>query len=131
MQTWRDRHPENVEYQRNYAKAWRARNRTRVKYHRHKGQHDRMALIRQTVAQFKLSKGCALCGYKTNADALQFDHIIPLHKTGGKRYESLVSWATMEKVLTDPNVQVLCANCHSIKTVRERREMQAERKNAL
>ena len=70
--------------------------------------------IREMLNEFKLSKGCADCGYKAHVAALQFDHIIPVKREG--------KWMTPKtkkeaiNLMNDPNIQVLCANCHAIKT---------------
>lgn len=69
---------------------------------------------------------CAKCGYKENLDALEFDHITPVRLPQEDR-PSLVSsifWKTpLEKIPTLlKGCQLLCANCHRIKTRREARE---------
>lgn len=75
---------------------------------------------RQDVKAAKLERGCANCGYRENADALEFDHIIPVRVTRHKPYRWMNSKQELTNALADPNIQVLCANCHAIKSVGER-----------
>lgn len=70
----------------------------------------------QVIAnEYKLSKGCNNCGYKENAFALEFDHIIPRDNTG-KKWTTPKYKKALRELIADPNIQVLCANCHKIKT---------------
>jgi 5-methylcytosine-specific restriction endonuclease McrA len=62
----------------------------------------------------KLERGCAKCGYRENVFALQWDHIIPVQS--GKNWGGPASMAAAKRLVIDPNIQVLCANCHCIKT---------------
>ncbi len=75
----------------------------------------------QAVA--KLNRRCERCGYRDDADALQFDHVVPLHIRTRSRPKTLriESMRSLRLALLDPNIQVLCGNCHNIKSVRERR----------
>lgn len=84
--------------------------------------------IQVLVNDYKMSKGCAQCGYNKHPYALQFDHINqinnreksrPRYGSDGSvlRAESLKS---LDKVKTDTNIQVLCGNCHNIKSNTER-----------
>jgi 5-methylcytosine-specific restriction endonuclease McrA len=64
---------------------------------------------------YKVNTGCVKCGYNEHFAALEFDHIIPV-KLGFKRAGIKKTKASLEKIINDPNVQVLCAICHRIKT---------------
>lgn len=72
------------------------------------------------LCEYKLTQGCAYCGYSENAYALQMDHIIPLRNS--KRH-GISTVAQAQKLIDDSNVQVLCANCHAIKTSEEARNI--------
>ena len=66
------------------------------------------------VDEFKLKKGCACCGYKEHASALDFDHLDPSKKTMSV---SRMIALNFERLKAEINkCQVLCANCHRIKT---------------
>ena len=71
--------------------------------------------IRDFINEFKIDSGCAKCGYNLNHAALQLDHIIP-RKDSKKRWTGPKWWKQAEELISDPNIQVLCANCHAIKT---------------
>lgn len=63
----------------------------------------------------KIEHGCADCGYKDSAYALQFDHIGNDKKSG---VSDLIcrdySWKT---IMTEiKKCEVVCANCHAVRT---------------
>lgn len=79
--------------------------------------------IAAEIAAAKLKRGCARCGYAEHPDALQFDHIEPLRvsaRTRAKQHR-IESRAALYRALADTNIQVLCGNCHNIKSIAERR----------
>ena len=84
------------EYQRDYAKKLRKN-------------------LSEMINEYKLSVGCKHCGYNQHPAALEFDHIIPVKTEKKKRY-GFRNKKEFSNLLQDPNVQVLCSNCHSIKT---------------
>jgi hypothetical protein len=66
------------------------------------------------IQEEKLKRGCACCGYRENAFALDFDHLDPNSKVEGvSRMSSRNIKKIKEEIL---KCQVLCANCHRIKT---------------
>jgi hypothetical protein len=77
---------------------------------------------RKFLWEYKLSKGCAHCGYDELPYVLEFDHIDLSSKDDARRG----SWAidagwSMERIKNEINkCQILCANCHAIKTYKER-----------
>jgi len=81
-----------------------------------RGQHHR-----KLIQRWKGLKGCSSCGYKEHYAALQLDHVDPSTKDPlmkskrGLNYK----WSKdrIKKELS--KCQVLCANCHSIKTFEE------------
>src|SRR5512138_3700549 len=83
-----------------------------------KRRKERRREIREAIKEFKLKAGCARCGYADHPDALQFDHIVPLgsyKKNRGEVKRNIPdSWAKLDRLFKDTNVQILCANCHSI-----------------
>lgn len=73
-------------------------------------------------ARVKKSLGCSACGYNENPDALEWDHVRPLLIAGQRpRAVRVGSMIALQKAMADHNVQLLCGNCHNIKTVREKR----------
>jgi hypothetical protein len=74
---------------------------------------------RELLDKIKMETGCIECGYKKHPVALDFDHIDPTKKefTIGVSYAS-VSLKRLYKEID--KCQVLCANCHRIKTFQSR-----------
>lgn len=72
---------------------------------------------RTFLRNYKLEKGCSVCGFNKHYVALDFDHHDPANKTF-----SLNSWpGSWEKLYGEiTKCNVLCANCHRIKTAANR-----------
>lgn len=77
------------------------------------------------LALEKLGNKCAACG-ETRTGVLQFDHIKPIRrkKVGGIMERGPSTVQTSRRIVLDPHPektwQILCANCHQIKTNIER-----------
>ena len=88
---------------------------TEFKYSQRSRRGKKRAAKWRLAQIIKLEQGCADCGYKKSAYALQFDHIGDNKKNCvsnliAKDY----SWkAILEEIA---KCQVLCANCHAIRT---------------
>src|SRR3990172_519141 len=113
---WRAAHPEDS-YK--ATRRWIEKNPER----RRELQSEHHRKLREAQAAYKLEVGCEKCGYNENSDALQFDH--PEPRRGDKRRHPswIKSWAYFERIKQE--CDVLCANCHAIKTNAERRAYQA------
>lgn len=70
-------------------------------------------LAQQAFREWKVEVGCAQCSYNEHHFALQLDHITPVKR---KYCHSVYSFKLLERIKADPNIQVLCHRCHSIKT---------------
>lgn len=93
---------------------------------RHGADQDRKrtAHLRRVKASYKITVGCADCGYDDDYRALQFDHDVP-HGLGRDRKGGVHRqrrWAELWRFLFDSNIVVRCANCHAIKSAVERGE---------
>ena len=72
--------------------------------------HERRAWL----SEYRLAKGCADCGYRDHAAALDFDH------NGTKKSFSIMrdgltrSWGNLEAEVA--KCDVVCANCHRVRT---------------
>jgi hypothetical protein len=66
------------------------------------------------IHEEKLKRGCECCGYSAHACALDFDHLDPTTKTRDIAKMHTTSLSTLAKEIK--KCQVLCANCHRIKT---------------
>lgn len=68
---------------------------------------------REWLSAYKLSIGCVDCGYKEHAAALQLDHE---GKKSVEISEARSSIARLQREIKDGDCKVRCANCHSIRT---------------
>lgn len=67
------------------------------------------------IQAIKLERGCADCGYRENAVALDFDHL-PGHT---KEFRIATMAAGFSRAKIDAEIakcDVVCANCHRIRT---------------
>lgn len=82
----------------------------RLRVHRRK--------MRAIVDAYKMEKGCQICGFAEHPFALHLDHVDPYKKTNrGKAGRAVeVSWSEVRIIEELWKCQVLCANCHAIKT---------------
>ena len=73
--------------------------------------------VRERLDAYKLSRGCADCGYAVDAVALDFDHVRgDKHFNIGSYYAC--SWDKISAEVA--KCEVVCSNCHRIRT-RDRR----------
>ena len=78
----------------------------------------RLAETRQEINAYKLERGCADCGYNAHPAALDFDHL-----PGAKKCFTIGSDAirNRERIWAEiAKCEVVCANCHRIRTVTRR-----------
>lgn len=76
--------------------------------------------ISNLVKRWKMYKGCANCGFKAEHSCqLDLDHIVPKGSKGNDRQAINTGWskARLKKELA--KCQVLCANCHRLKTYKD------------
>ena len=81
---------------------------------------DRAALRRKKYTKpfydYKVEKGCEICGYNEHPAALHFDHIDPdikqeaVARMISKKRPAELVWQEIKKC------RVLCANCHMVHT---------------
>lgn len=79
------------------------------------------AFYKQTILQM-YGNSCCKCGY-SNIKALQLDHIVPIKRKGYASRGVDTGGALWRAVaigkLPREDFQLLCANCHAIKTYNE------------
>jgi hypothetical protein len=90
----------------------------------------RKCRLEARINKYKQNKGCAKCGYKASPHALCFDHL----KQKNKEHNVSLLIVKHRRATLPPNkkkarkrvfqeirkCQILCANCHYIKTFEER-----------
>ena len=70
---------------------------------------------RAVVQKYKVLKGCCICGFNKHYSALDFDHIDRGKKRNNiSRIVGKYSWKTIVEEIK--KCRVLCANCHRLKT---------------
>ena len=78
------------------------------------GRSERAKRDRLYFQEIKVERGCADCGYKANAVALDFDHM-----PGAVKLYRIACMAGMSRALIDAEIakcEVVCANCHRVRT---------------
>ena len=89
-----------------------------------KQRHSEYQQLTRTEAIKKLGNKCVSCGYNGNIHALEIDHIVPLHDINKNRKQEKEYGITFYRkiingIKDNTELQVLCANCHRIKTFEE------------
>lgn len=110
-----------------YRKTPKGKEAAKRYYKTAKGRSKRLALAKRTaewVDQFKLSAGCMDCGYRAHVDALEFDH------RPGEVKRMIVSQikhsASRGMLKNEMNkCDVVCANCHRVRTANRRKALAA------
>lgn len=105
-------------------KPYQLQNARKRSYQRIKNDPDKMLkhllggrkyrrIVREWLAEYKLKRGCADCGYKGHAAALQLDH------EGTKSVsisDARSSLSRLQAEIKNGKCKVRCANCHAVKT---------------
>ena len=73
---------------------------------------------REYVNNYKLERGCSVCGYNKCAAALDLDHVDRRQKKFALSAAQRKSWEAINEELA--KCVVLCANCHREKTQKEK-----------
>jgi len=85
-------------------------------------KHKRLAKNQAFMNRYKLMSGCALCGYKEHAVALDFDHIDQTTKNRvGKGMDKKWSRDRLKNEIR--KCRVLCACCHRVETIRQNQHL--------
>ena len=106
-----------------YRKAWEALHRERLSLSRKEKYHTtgKARYLRRTywLNKYKTTKGCEECGYNEHGVAIDFDHIDPSQKKFNISHR--LAAATLMSLFDEiRKCRLLCANCHRIKTYKEK-----------
>ena len=109
------RTPRWKEYYRAYNALYSRTHRVTINAQRRKQYRAQM----QLAATIKLARGCLDCGYHEHPSALDFDHRDAQAKrfSIGKQYGAVSNQKLLDEIA---KCDVRCANCHRIKTAKER-----------
>lgn len=72
----------------------------------------------ERISEYKLSRGCADCGYKDHPAALEFDHLPQHTKSFNISKKTSYDWDSLQAEID--KCEVVCANCHAIRTAERR-----------
>lgn len=89
---------------------------------RHRSQARKHARRRAWLNEWKLSSGCVDCGYDEHPEALQFDHV------RGEKFADvpyMLSYSLDKLWAEIMKCEVVCANCHAVRTQARRLEVVA------
>jgi hypothetical protein len=82
---------------------------------------DRYLANQEFIRQYKLERGCVVCGYNEHHAGLEFDHISDKYKN----VTAMLNYSK-EKLLAEiAKCEVVCGTHHNIRTF-ERRNMEPE-----
>lgn len=82
-----------------------------------RGKAERQRRLLEYIQGIKLSRGCADCGYREHPAALEFDHL-PGH-VKETRIATMAAGSTKAKIDAEiAKCEVVCANCHRVRTAR-------------
>jgi hypothetical protein len=78
---------------------------------------------RQWLDDIKLARGCADCGYDAHPAALDFDHLPGTATLASIAFLRVTRYprSVIQEELA--KCEVVCANCHRIRTVERRRSL--------
>lgn len=88
-----------------------------------KYERNRTRPNREYIIKYKLEKGCMDCGYNAHSDALDFDHLGDKKFNIGEGAYSKSLDAIKEEI---EKCDVVCANCHRVRTANRRQSEQGE-----
>lgn len=115
---WQKDNPEKV---RKYVKKWKKNNPEKVREQKRRyrennpGRKNELSRLRRKKLQewvnnYKLSKGCAICGYNKCAAALDFHHEGDKEFGIAEAIGNIISFERIKKEIEKSTV--ICANCH-------------------
>lgn len=105
----------NPEERQKYWQEWYSVPENRRKHiKRNRAQEAKHRIeIKKWADDYKIKKGCIDCGYRTNAVALDFDHVKGKRANVSLMIRNFNSLKAVQLEIT--KCEVRCANCHRIK----------------
>jgi len=101
----------NKEDQKTWRKKWWASLTPERKREKQDKANERARAVKLFLANYKLGKGCADCGYNSHHSALEFDHI-----EGEKDFNVCFAKSVAQAKKEIEKCEVVCSNCHRVRT---------------
>lgn len=80
--------------------------------------HKYDTIRRAKITAIKLARGCIDCGYKQHGAALEFDHLPGTQKKFAIGASAGTPWKIVVEEMA--KCEVVCSNCHRIRTANRR-----------
>lgn len=84
---------------------------------------ERRAANAKRLSDYKLEQGCNDCGYAAHPAALEFDHLPEYEKEFTISAKTSYNWGRLQSEID--KCEVVCANCHAVRTANRREACQA------
>lgn len=103
-----------------------------VIYHKRRTEQKRCRKSRvlEYIHNIKVARGCSDCGYNAHAEALDFDHLPGHIKRHGVSRLVNEDYSLARVAAEIAKCEVVCANCHRVRTSRRRVGTILELKNS-
>ncbi len=112
----RESRPESIRVRRMRSYQQTKAHPDRIERHRASNRNNRRK-VREWLAAYKMEHGCADCGYREHPAALQLDHEGPKAVEIGEARSSI---ARLKAEIESGKCVVRCANCHSVRTWKQK-----------
>ena len=104
------------------AREWKTQNKDRWDESHRRYVNKRRNEARDVLNAYKLAAGCVDCGYAEHAVALDFDHLPGFEKSLDLCAATARGWP-MSRIMEEvAKCEVVCANCHRVRTLERRIE---------
>ena len=80
----------------------------------------RFTFMIKLIGRWKQFKGCAICGFNSHSAALDLDHINDNSTKPTSGHALRYEWSKKRVKKELSKCQVLCANCHRVKTQKDK-----------
>lgn len=105
------------EQRKKWRRKWWASLSPERKAEKQQKANERARRVKEFLASYKIEKGCVDCGYKKHHSALDFDHI-----NGTKTMNICFAKSINQALKEIEKCEVVCSNCHRIRTYNRLKE---------
>ena len=108
----------NIQDQKNFTRKWYLKNKERLILKAKKLNRIYITRNKDYVNEIKLRLGCKDCVYNKSPYALDFDHLSDKVGNISRMLQQSISLKALDKEIA--KCEVVCANCHRIRTQKRR-----------